>query len=136
MVPFRLVVVVVQALQRELPRPVALESYQKADAKDSSNPALADASRMIHEEMMSILQHDNAKYPVVKVRKGPSSGNLPGTALVTLELDVLGCVLQDAKEDKKKKKESKKRKQETPAVSVRLEEFQESDMKSASELIR
>mmetsp|Transcript_24535 Transcript_24535/g.68288 ORF Transcript_24535/g.68288 Transcript_24535/m.68288 type:complete len:718 (+) Transcript_24535:87-2240(+) len=98
-----------QVLQRDMPRPAALDGFmagkQSADSAVSTNPVIASAHKMVEEEMLALLKHDNAKYP-----------------------------LKDGKEDKKKKKD-KKRKNELAEPVVEIDEFEESELQSARSLV-
>jgi pre-mRNA-splicing factor CDC5/CEF1 len=67
-----------QALQRELPRPVALDMIPSArsDAEVAGLGVAELAEELINREVLALLQHDSAKYPL----DGKTASGQPATA--------------------------------------------------------
>lgn len=82
----------VQTLQRELPRPTVFDRAAvhmgAEDGIPASVPALREAAQLIGNEMVSLLSHDSVKYPV-KVLCCDMCGSLK----VSIDQIRVGCCL-------------------------------------------
>ena len=63
------VLLTVQVLQRSLPRPVSLTFGPEVKAGTDSQSLKEAAELMLYREMLSLLEHDAAKYPIKESRK-------------------------------------------------------------------
>ncbi|KAL6132500.1 hypothetical protein ACLB2K_064742 [Fragaria x ananassa] len=103
-----------KVLQRELPRPPAtsVESLRKSllradEDKSKVVPptSIEQANEMIMKELLSLLEHDNAKYPL------------------------------DEKADKRKKKGSKRGTNDSTSAVPEIDDFEEDELKEADSMI-
>ncbi len=58
-----------QVLQRGLPRPVSLTFGPEVKAGTDSHSQKEAAELMLYREMMSLLEHDAAKFPIKESKK-------------------------------------------------------------------
>jgi len=71
-----------QAVQRNLPRPTVFRAPVDAAAVVSSNDPLAEADRLVQEELAQLVTHDAVAYP-------PVGSNIAGSTQNAIPLEVL-----------------------------------------------